>query len=118
MKKIVLMAVALAAALPSTVLAQQVLPGSYSSWTDAQKANAAQLLKAGSNAACERFNEAKERVGQLASYEAAVCIGAYYVNHLPPDYPNLDQIKAGVLRNYQSAKALGSNIPVPFVATR
>lgn len=118
MQRAILMAPAFVLALSAAAIAAQVLPGTYSSWTAAQKATAAQLLKQGSNVACERYiTEAKQNVGQLAAYESAVCIGAYYVNHLPPDYPNLDEIKASVLTNYQSAKALGSTIPVPFVAT-
>lgn len=97
--------------------AQSVLPGSYSSWTDAQKTQAAQLLKQGSESACASYIDAAKNPanggGQRAAYEAAACIGAYYVNHLPSDYPGLDQIKAGVMQNYNNAKALGSNIPVP-----
>lgn len=105
------------AAASSPAFAQSVLPGSYSSWTDAQKTQAAQLLRGGSESACSSYVDAAKDPqnggGQRAAYEAAACIGAYYVNHLPSDYPGLDQIKAGVMQNYNNAKALGSNIPVP-----
>lgn len=117
MRKIVSLAAGLVFALSAAAAAQNVLPGSYSSWTDAQKSQAAQLLKNGSSAACAHYiSDAQTNGGQLAAYEAAVCVGAYYVNHLPNDYPNLDSIKASVIQNYRNAKALGSNIPVPFAS--
>jgi hypothetical protein len=110
-------ALTLVAMSSAPAFAQSVLPGSYSSWTDAQKTQAAQLLKQGSEAACASYIDAakdpQDGGGQRAAYEAAACIGAYYVNHLPSDYPGTDQIKAGVMQNYNNAKALGSNIPVP-----
>ena len=88
----------------------QVIPGPYSSWTDQQKIDAANLLKQGSNAACQDYISRAPQ-SQRAAYEAAACIGAYYVNHLPEDYPNLDEIKADAIKAYENAKALGSTAP-------
>ena len=95
----------------SPVLADQVLPGPYSSWSNAQISEAASLLKNGSNANCSIYVQRAQAGGMRATYEAAACIEAYYVLHLPTDYPGLDAIKAAANQNYQMAKQLGSDIP-------
>ena len=98
-------------------LAQSVVPGPFSSWSEEQKAQAAALLKAGSDAACAAYLAAKnnpENAGNRRPvFESAACVDAYTVNHVPPDYPGLAQIKAGVMPNYNNAKALGSEMPLP-----
>jgi hypothetical protein len=101
-----LFAISLATAAADT----QVIPGPYSSWTDAQQTQAAQLLKAGSEAACQQYIS-NASSSQRSAYEAAACLGAYYVNHLPPDYPNLNSMKKNALDAYNNAQALGSNAP-------
>ena len=88
-----------------------VLPGPYSSWTDGQKTQAAFLLKNQSNQHCYMYIQRAENGGMRATYESAACIEAYYVLHLPADYPGLDALKDAARKNYAMAKSLGSDIP-------
>jgi hypothetical protein len=104
-----------ALAIPLAAISAQaddsIMPGPYASWTDAQKSEAAQRLKNGSNEACSTYLQRAAAGGMRATYESAACIEAYFVLHLPADYPDLDAMKASAQKNYELAKSLGSDIP-------
>jgi len=88
----------------------QIFPGPYSSWSAEQKAQAAQSLTQSSIAACQNYiNEATTSKG--AQFEALACEAAYFVNHVPPDYPSYDLMKSSAINAYKSAQAAGANPP-------
>jgi hypothetical protein len=89
-------------------------PGSYASWTNEQKQQAANALKAMSERQCKPYTDAAMAGSVRASYEAATCTLGCYVNNLPNDYPRLDEYKRDALANYQNARSMGSNMPYPI----
>lgn len=116
--KRVLLSAATGLFLPlSPAFAQEAMPaGSYSSWSEAQKQQAATFLgehcqqpaQCGSYIASARTGTAR------ASYEAAACIAACFAGNLPPDYPDLDEIRNVATTNAQEARKLGSSYQPTF----
>lgn len=87
-----------------------VFPGSYSSWSATQKAQAAQILNQASISACQTYVD-KATTSKGAQFEALACEAAYFVNHTPPDYPSHDLMKSTATSAYNSAQAAGVNPP-------
>ena len=85
--------------------------GPYSSWSQSQIQSAAVTIRSMCESECMPYTEEAKEGGQRASYEAAACAIACFVNHLPADYPGLDNMKASAIENYENAKRLGSNAP-------
>jgi hypothetical protein len=87
-----------------------VFPGPYSSWSAAQKAQAAQSLNQSSIGACQTYVD-KATTSKAAQFEALACEAAYFVNHVPPDYPSYNLMKTTATNAYDSARAAGANPP-------
>jgi hypothetical protein len=90
----------------------QMPSGPYSSWSQAEIGQAAGALKQMCGNQCSSYTAAAAAGSQRATYEAAACVTACYVNNLPDDYPNIEQFKRSAMQNYQTAKQFGSNAPV------
>ncbi len=88
----------------------QVFPGPYSSWSADQKAKAGQVLNAASIAACQTYVE-KATTSKGAQFEALACEAAYFVNHVPSDYPSYGMMKSTAVDAYKSAQSAGVNPP-------
>ncbi len=88
----------------------QVFPGPYSSWSAAQKAQASQILNQASITACQTYVD-KATTSKGAQFEALACEAAYFVNHVPPDYPSYGMMKTTAVNAYQSAQGAGVNPP-------
>lgn len=88
----------------------QVFPGTYSSWSAAQKAQAGQILNQSSIVACQTYVD-KATADKAAQFEALACEAAYFVNHVPPDYPSYNLMKTTATNAYDSARAAGANPP-------
>jgi hypothetical protein len=88
----------------------QVFPGPYSSWSATQKSQAAQMLNAASIGACQTYVDAAT-TSKGAQFEALACEAAYFIHHVPSDYPSYDVMKATAVNAYKSAQAAGANPP-------
>lgn len=101
------------------VLAQDMPSGSYSSWSEAQKQQAATFLGAHCQQAeqCGGYIAAARTGLARASYEAAACIAACFASNLPADYPELDEIRKVAHTNAEQAKKLGSSYQPTFTPT-
>ncbi len=88
----------------------QIFPGPYSSWSADQKAQASQVLNQASIAACQTYVE-KATTSKGAQFEALACEAAYFVNHVPPDYPSYGLMKTTAANAYKSAQGAGVNPP-------
>lgn len=85
----------------------------YSAWTDSEKTELANELKAKSSEDCATYMQlAQQNPGQLASYEAAACLYKTYYLGTPPDYPGRAELKSNFYDSAQKARALGSTAPV------
>ena len=98
-----------------SIAAEQVIPGTYKSWSEAQRDQAANKLKQICTARCQQYTDRVQAGGQRATYEAAACVSACFHNRLPKDYPGLTDIKRTAEQNYAQAKKLGSNVPTFLV---
>ncbi|MBS0517295.1 MAG: hypothetical protein JSR90_01315 [Proteobacteria bacterium] len=98
------------------VFAQDMPSGSYSSWSEAQKQQAATFLGAHCQQAeqCGGYIAAARTGLARASYEAAACIAACFASNLPADYPELDEIRKVAHTNAEQAKKLGSSYEPRF----
>jgi hypothetical protein len=113
MLKQILIAVLAGAALcaPGVAFATDGIPDTpYSTWTDAEKQAAGARLGELAKQQCMHY---ADNGGQRGAFEAAACVDAMFVNHLPADYPNLQQFKDMARDNYQKAKNMGSVMPEP-----
>jgi hypothetical protein len=86
--------------------------GSYSSWSEDDKQHAGVALQNICGRKCRSYADQARAGSMRASYEAAACTLACYVNNLPADYPRLDEYRRDAKANYKAAKDLGSNAPV------
>jgi hypothetical protein len=93
-------------------LLNRLPPGTYASWSADDKQRAALALNNICDHQCRQYTLQAEKGSMRASYEAAACTQACYVNHLPIDYPQMEEYKQAARQNYKSAKELGSNAPV------
>jgi hypothetical protein len=87
-----------------------VFPGAYSSWSSTQKAQASQTLNQSSIAACQTYVD-QATTNKGAQLEALACEAAYFVNHVPPDYPSYELMKTTAIDAYKSAQAAGAKPP-------
>ncbi|SKA39159.1 hypothetical protein SAMN02745126_06149 [Enhydrobacter aerosaccus] len=96
--------------------AQGMPSGSYSSWSEAQKQQAATFLgeHCQQAAQCGGYIATAQAGTTRASYEAASCIAACFVSNLPTDYPDLEEIRQVALTNAEQAKKLGSSYQPRF----
>lgn len=84
----------------------------YSDWSDAEKSQLADELKAKSSSDCASYVQEAQQGSMRATYEAAACLyGTYYLG-TPADYPNRDTYKQQFYENAQKARALGSTAPI------
>jgi hypothetical protein len=102
-----------AAATMPTVHAQAMPSKPYSQWTRGEQQTWAQHLKKICTPKCARYVPTQQ--GQRGFYEASACTIACFAGNLPADYPGLANMKQSAWQNYNQAKALGSNMPVPAV---
>ncbi len=89
--------------------------GPYSSWSEAQKQQAATFLgkHRQQQTQCVGYIDTAKTGIVRASYEAAACIAACFASNLPADYPDLDEIKK--VAQCRAAKNLGSGCEPRFV---
>lgn len=99
-------------ALSSVSFAQSMPPGAYRTWSQSQQQQAAGALSAMCGNQCASYTQAAKAGSIRATYEAAACTYACFVNNLPDDYPMIDQYKQKAMESYRNAKSLNSNIPV------
>ncbi len=101
----------------STAFAQGMPSGSYSSWSEAQKQQAATFLgeHCQQPAQCGGYIATARSGVVRASYEAAACVAACFASNLPADYPDIEEIKQVARTNADQAKKLGSGYEPRFV---
>jgi hypothetical protein len=97
-------------------VAQGLPAGSYSSWSEPQKQQAAVHLASfcQSQQQCGEYIATSKTGAVRAAYEAAACIAACFANNLPADYPDLDGIRRSALANAEQAMKLGSGYALRF----
>ncbi len=93
-------------------------PGAYGQWTEEQKRTAIKRIGGFCEFLCVAFLRATSfpniAAAERAKAEAKVCLAACIVNHLPPDYPQLDGMKQDLRADFEKAKKLGSPIGWPL----
>jgi hypothetical protein len=92
--------------------------GSYSQWTDDQKAKGFSRIGGFCQYLCiDAYGKPSFpnlAAAEQAKAEVKVCLGACIVNHLPPDYPQMAGLKEQLRADYDKAKQLGSRAPWPL----
>ncbi len=92
--------------------------GAYNQWSDQERITAHKRIGGFCDYLCvDAYGNGSftsVQAADRAKAEAKVCLGACILNHLPPDYPNMPQLKQQVSTDYAEAKRLGSTLPWPL----
>ena len=93
-------------------------PGAYGQWTEEEKKTAIKRVGGFCEFLCvDSYGNASfpnKAAAERAKAEAKVCLAACIVNHLPPDYPQLNAMKQDLRADFEKAKKLGSSIVWPL----
>ncbi len=92
--------------------------GAYNQWSDQERITAHKRIGSFCEYLCvDAYGKGSfpnAQSADRAKAEAKVCLGACILNHLPPDYPAMPQLRQQVSTDYAEAKRLGSTIPWPL----